>query len=57
VNGGGGRRGGRSAPDPAHVTTNDPYGSPDQDHVTTNDPYDSPDPGQFIDAQTAYSFE
>jgi hypothetical protein len=40
VNGGGGR----SAPDPAHVTTNEPYGATDPALLTTNDPYGVPDP-------------
>ena len=40
MNGGGGR----SAPDPAHRTTNEPYGAPDPAHRTTNELYGAPDP-------------
>ena len=36
--------GGRSAPDPAHVTPNEPYGAPDPAHLTPNEPY-GPRPG------------
>jgi hypothetical protein len=43
VNGGGGR----TAPDPAHLTTNELYGAPDPAHFTTSEPSGSPDPAHL----------